>query len=181
MADEARPPVAPRPPRGPNPGDPRMDRAPQRPPMIPWSGRRFVAILLSLFVLNWLIVAIFAPGESRIRVPYNPTFLSQVRSNNVKEISSKGDTVQGEFKKEVNYKGDKAKGFETEVPTFANKDELSSLLTTNNVTINAENPNSRSLLQTILFSFGPTILLVALFVFLFRRAAGGAGGGGGVL
>jgi cell division protease FtsH len=148
--------------------------------MIPWSGRRFFAILLSLLVLNWLVVAIFAPGESRIRVPYNPTFLSQVRSNNVKEISSKGDTVQGEFKKEVTYKGDKAKGFETEVPTFANKDELSSLLTTNNVTINAENPNSRSLLQTILFSFGPTILLVALFVFLFRRAAGG-GGGGGVL
>jgi cell division protease FtsH len=148
--------------------------------MIPWSGRRFFAILLSLLVLNWLVVAIFAPGESRIRVPYNPTFLSEVRSNNVKEISSKGDTVQGEFKKEVTYKGDKAKGFETEVPTFANKDELSSLLTTNNVTINAENPNSRSLLQTILFSFGPTILLVALFVFLFRRAAGG-GGGGGVL
>src|SRR4051794_21672935 len=191
MADEARsqdppsarPPGPPsvRPPRGPNPGDPRADRAPQRTPMLPWSGRRFFVILIGLFVLNWALVAVFAPAEKRIRVPYNPTFLSQVRNNNVKEISSKGDTVQGEFKKDVTYKGDKAKGFETEVPTFANKDELSSLLTTNNVTINAENPDSRSLLQTILFSFGPTILLVALFVFLFRRAAGGAGGGGGVL
>jgi cell division protease FtsH len=148
--------------------------------MIPWSGRRFLVILISLFVLNWLIVAIFAPAEQRIRVPYNPTFLSEVRDNNVKEISSKGDTVQGEFKKEVKYKGDKATGFETEIPTFANKDELSSLLTENKVVINAEPPNSRSLLETILFSFGPTILLVALFVFLFRRAAA-AGGGGGVL
>ena len=95
-----------------------------------------------------------------------------MRDGNVKEISSKGDTVQGEFKKEVKYKGDKAKGFETEIPTFANDDELSPLLTSSDVTINAEPPNSRSLLETILFSFGPTILLVALFVFLFRRAAG---------
>ncbi len=183
MADEARPPAppTPRPPRGPNPGDVRADRAPQKPPMIPFSGRRFVVILLSLLVLNWLIVAIFAPAEERIRVPYNPTFLEQVRADNVKEISSKGDTVQGEFNKDVEYKGDKAKGFETEIPTFANKDELSSLLTTNNVTINAEPPNSRSLLETILFSFGPTILLVALFIWIFRRAAAGAGGGGGVL
>ena len=106
--------------------------------MIPWRGRQFLTVVIGLLVLNWVLVAVFAPTEKRIRVPYNPTFLSQVRNNNVKEISSKGDSVQGEFKKEVSYKGDKAKGFKTEVPTFANKDELSSLLTTNNVTINAE-------------------------------------------
>jgi cell division protease FtsH len=146
--------------------------------MIPWSGRRFVVILVALFALNWLIVAVFAPGESRIRVPYNPTFLSEVRSNNVSEISSQGESVQGDFKKEVTYKGDKGKKFETEIPTFANKQELSSLLTTNNVTINAKNPDSRSLLATILFSFGPTLLLVGLFIWLMRRAAGAAGGGG---
>ena len=188
MADEARPPAPPTPrqptplpPRGPNPGDVRADRAPKKPPMIPWSGRRFITILLALFLLNWLIVAIFAPAEQRIRVPYNPTFLEQVRDRNVKEISSKGDTVQGEFKKGVEYKGDKATGFETEIPTFANDDELSQLLTEKDVTINAKPPDSRSLLQTILFSFGPTILLVALFVFLFRRAAGAGGAGGGVL
>src|SRR5919107_75946 len=99
MADEARPPAppTPRPPRGPRPGDVRADRAPQKPPMIPWSGRRFLMILLSLFVLNWLIVAIFAPAEKRIKVPYNPTFIAQVQKGNVKEISSKGDTVQGQF------------------------------------------------------------------------------------
>src|SRR5215208_1044548 len=182
MADEARPPAppTPRPPRGPKPGDVRADRAPQKPPMIPWSGRRFVVILLSLFVLNWLIVAIFAPAEKRIKVPYNPTFIAQVQKGNVNEISSKGDTVQGKFEKEVEYKGDKAKGFETEIPTFANDNQLSQLLEEQEVVINAESPSSRSLLETILFSFGPTILLVALFVFLMRRAAGG-GGGGGVL
>ncbi len=181
MADEARPPAprGPHPPRDPKRGDVRVDRAPQKPPMLPWSGRRFLAILVALFVLNWLIVEIFAPAEERIRVPYNPTFLNQVRDGNVKEISSRGDTVQGKFGKEVKYKDDSAKNFETEIPTFANDDELTQLLTEQDVVINAEPPDSRSLFQTILFSFGPTILLVALFVFLFRRAAGGAGGGGG--
>src|SRR3712207_2759055 len=108
MAEEARPPSPPsaRPPRPANPGDPRADRAPQKTPMIPWSGRRFLTILLGLLVLNWVIVALFAPPEERIRVPYNPTFLTQVRDGNVKEISSRGDTVQGEFKKEVEYEDD---------------------------------------------------------------------------
>ena len=124
--------------------------------MIPWSGRRFVVILISLFVLNWLIVAVFAPAEKRIRVPYNPTFLAQVRDSNVKEISSKGDTIQGEFKKDVKYKGDKATNFETEVPTFADDTQLSQLLTENGVVINAEAPNSRSLLETILRRHGRT-------------------------
>jgi cell division protease FtsH len=184
MADEARPPDprTPLPPRDPKRGDVRVDRAPQKPPMLPWSGRRFLLILAVLFFLNWLIVAIFAPAEERIKVPYNPTFLNQVRQGNVKEISSRGETVQGEFRKDVTYQDDRAKQFETEIPTFANEGELSQLLERENVTINAEPPNTRSLLETILFSFGPTLLLVALFIFFLRRAAGAGGGGaGGVL
>jgi cell division protease FtsH len=183
MADEARPPDprTPLPPRDPKRGDVRVDRPPQKPPMLPWSGRRFLLIIALLFLLNWLIVAIFAPAEQRVQVPYNPTFLNQVRDGNVKEISSRGDTVQGEFRDQVTYRGDEGRQFETEIPTFANDRELSQLLERQNVTINAEAPDSRSLLETILFSFGPTLLLVALFIFFLRRAAGGAGGGGGVL
>ena len=155
----------------------RVSGAPKKPPMIPWSPRRFITILVALFILNWLIVAIFAPPEKRITVPYNPTFLEQVRKGNVKEISSSGDTVQGDFRKSAEYDGDSADKFETEIPTFANDRELAQLLEDNNVVINAKPPGDRSLLETILFSFGPTILLVALFIFLFRRAAAGAGGG----
>jgi len=146
--------------------------------MLPWSPRRFLIILGVLFLLNWAIVAIFAPAEKRISVPYNPTFLREVRDGNVKEISSTGETVKGEFKRDVTYEGDKAQNFETEVPTFANEDQLSRLLEDENVVVNARPPGDRSLLETLLFSFGPTILLVALFIWLFRRAAGGAGGGG---
>src|SRR5918997_3296351 len=180
MAEEVRAPDprAPPPPPDPRRGNLRVSGAPEKPPMIPWSPRRFLTILAVLFLLNWLIVAVFAPPEDRITVPYNPTFLEQVRSGNVKEISSSGDTVQGEFEREVRFEGDEAKQFETEFPTFADDRELSRLLEENDVVITAEPPDQRSLLQTLLFSFGPTILIVALFIWLFRRAAQGAGGGG---
>ena len=153
---------------------------PERPPMIPWSPRRFIVILIGLFVLNWALVQIFAPAEKEIRVPYTPTFLNQLRGDNVKEISSTGETLQGEFKKDVKYEDESAKRFETEVPTFADEEQLANLLEQHDVVVNAKPPGSRSLLETILFSFGPTILLVALFIWLFRRAAS-AGAGGGVL
>ncbi len=180
MADEARAPDPRTPPPPPDPkrGNVRVSGAPARPPMLPWSPRRFIAILVALFVLNWLIVAVFAPPENKIKVPYNPTFLTEVRSGNVKEISASGNTIKGDFKKKVTYKDESATRFETEIPIFANRQQLSSLLETQNVTINAEPPGERSLLQTLLFSFGPTILLVLLFVWFARRAASAAGGGG---
>ena len=182
MADEARAPDprTPLPPRDPKRGDVRTERAPQRPPILPWSGRRFLTILAVLFLLNWLIVAIFAPAEERIQVPYNPTFLQEVRQGNVEEISSRGETVQGTFREQVRHEDEEAEKFETEIPTFANERELSELLESEDVTINAEPPGERSLLTTILFSFGPTLLLVGLFIFFLRRAAG-AGGAGGAL
>jgi cell division protease FtsH len=182
MANEARAPDprTPPPPRDPSRGDHRVSGAPDRPPMLPFSWRRFLGILALLFVLNYLFVAIFAPPPARIEVPYSPFFLEQVRDGNVREISSQGETIQGEFKREASFEGDTARRFDTEVPTFANERELSELLEEQQVRVTAEPPGERSLLETLLFSFGPTILLVALFIWFFRRAASG-GGAGGVL
>ena len=146
----------------------------KKPPMVPFSFRRFLTIVVVLLAANYLFVAIFAPEEDRKRVPYTPLFVDQIEKKNVKEISSKGSTVQGEFKKEV--KG--SKKFETEVPTFADTDELSADLERAGVTVNAKPAEDRSLIETLLFSFGPTLLLVGLFIFLIRRASRQAGGGG---
>jgi cell division protease FtsH len=150
---------------------------PAKRPMLPWSPRRFIGILILLLALNWALAAVLAPPKKRIRVPYTPVFLDQVRAGNVSSISSEGDTVEGDFRKDVKYKKDKAKRFKTEVPTFANDSQLSKLLEEKNVTVNAKPPGDRSLLETLLISFGPTLLLVALFVFIARRATGGGAGG----
>src|SRR2546430_16570481 len=54
------------------------------------------------------------------------------------------------------------------------------VLQEHNVVINAKDPNaSTPLWETLLFSFGPTILLVLGFLYLSRRAA--SAGAGGVL
>jgi cell division protease FtsH len=182
MAEQARAPDprTPPPPRDPKRGDHRVSGAPDKPPMLPFSWRRFLWILVLLFVLNYLFVAAFAPPPERVQIPYSPVFLEQVRDGNVKEISSEGDTIKGEFRRETRVEGERASRFDTQVPTFANDRELSQLLGERRVRVTAEPPGDRSLLETLLFSFGPTILLVALFVWLFRRAASG-GGAGGVL
>jgi len=141
-------------------------------------GGRFWALVLILLVLNYLSVAIFAPGrEKSATIPYSPTFLDQVEANNVTKISTQGESVSGEFKKDVKYPSDAKEAvpnFTTQVPTFANTDELSKTLQDHNVTIEAKPINEgRGFLLNLILGFGPVILLVALFVWISRRAAGG--------
>ncbi|MGD9570506.1 MAG: ATP-dependent zinc metalloprotease FtsH [Thermoleophilia bacterium] len=141
-------------------------------------GARFWWILLALLALNWFIVSLIPDRESRLSVPYTE-FREQVQAGNVSEVTSQGDTIQGEFKKAVTYPAGSEESdtsFETQRPAFAD-DEIMELLIAQDVEVNAKPVDEgRSLWITLLFSFGPVILLVLLFVFLMRRAAGGAGG-----
>jgi cell division protease FtsH len=141
-------------------------------------GGRFWVLVLVLLALNYLSVAIFAPGrEKSVTIPYNPTFLQQVEANNVAKISAEGEAVSGEFKKAIKYPANSAEAapnFDTQIPTFANNDALSKLLQDHNVTIEAKPINEgRGFLLNLILGFGPVILLVALFVWISRRASGG--------
>ena len=134
-------------------------------------------LVLGLLAANYLFVAIFAPGGPEpVRIPYSPTFLEQVRDGNVERVSTQGETVDGIFKKEFKYQdAEPTKNFDTEIPTFAlASDDLNTLLEDEGVIIEAEPVNqSRGFLASLILGFGPVILLVALFVFLARRAGGG--------
>ena len=90
-------------------------------------------------------------------------------------ISAEGATVDGQFKKEFKYQDHKPnKAFKTEIPVFANGDELSKLLEDHNVVIEAEPINqSRGFLASLILGFGPVLLLIGLFVYFARRAGGG--------
>jgi cell division protease FtsH len=157
---------------------------PQKPPGLRSLGPRFLVFVLVLFAVNFWISQLIPSGAERIRVPYSPTFLTEVRQGNVESISSKGATIQGEFRHEFKYppSGEDSKVsklFSTEVPTFANTDQLTARLEEGNVEVNAKPPEEgRSFLANLLLGFGPTLLLVGLFVWFARRAARqGAGGG----
>jgi cell division protease FtsH len=154
-----------------------------KPPMIPRS-RLFIAFLLGLLVVNIVISFVTSGPPGRQRVPYQPFFLDQVRVGNVKEISSQGDSIEGELKSEATYDPpDDAKpvtvtSFETEVPTFVDHRRITRLLDRHKVVVNAEAPDTgRSLLGTLLLGFLPTILLVGFFVWVARRQMGASGGG----
>jgi cell division protease FtsH len=145
-----------------------------------WGILIFVVVLLGLNF--WISSNALSPPD-RVRVPYNPTFLQEVRDRNVREISSTGASIQGDFDSEVTYPARGQKGsvtsrdFSTEIPAFADTDDLSRLLQDNGVIINAKAPDDGpSLLVSILLGFGPVILIILLFVMLSRRMAGAGGG-----
>jgi cell division protease FtsH len=164
--------------------DGRGGRQPGERPRPSRNPRLWIALLvIALFAINLWVSSQALKPNARVRIPYSPTFLAQVKSNNVKEISSTGDSIQGTFAAAVKYPANDPNAsattdFSTQVPSFANNSELSTLLQQHNVTIDANSPDKGpSFFTSLIFGFGPTLLLVLLFVMLMRRAAGGGAGG----
>jgi cell division protease FtsH len=150
----------------------------------PPGGRRFWWILLALLVINFYASSQLSGPEERASVPYT-YFREQVAAGNVVEVTSKADAIQGEFRRPVDPPTDDQrtvfKRFATVRPAFAQDDELLKLLIDKRVVVNARPlDEGRPLWETLLVGFGPTLLLVGLFVLLMRRAAGAAGGLGGM-
>src|SRR5215208_324918 len=150
----------------------------------------FALILLA----NFLIVRLLFPGtEAAVEVPYT-FFKEEVRAGNVEAIYSQGDSIEGRFEEPVTYppKGEQgseadssqprtSETFTTVLPSFVDPG-LEELLIDNGVEISAEpiqeggNP-----WQTLLFAFGPALLLIGGYLWLYRRAQQQGGGMGGAL
>jgi cell division protease FtsH len=143
-------------------------------------GNRFWIILLVLLAVNYIIAGQASTGPSRLQVPYS-FFRAEVGEGNVAEVTSTGDTIEGDFKRKTappkGVDGSPSTHFKTERPAFAD-DGLIDLLLQKNVVINAHPiDEGQPLWQTLVFGFGPTLLIVGLFVLLARRAQAAAGGG----
>ena len=109
--DQSAPPA----PRGTSPTSPRRPRI--------RFGRNWVLLLLALFALNIFLGSRAMNETSRVRVPYSPFFLNQVRAGHVKEITSKGTAIQGTFTEKQQYgDSDPTEHFRTEIPAFADND-----------------------------------------------------------
>jgi cell division protease FtsH len=159
---------------------------PPRPPLMPRNRRgTFIGVLVALLALNFILALATGSPEQRTRIPYEPFFVDQLRASNVKEISSTDQTIEGTLKKKAEYTppGGKPKTvdkFTTQVPAFVDTAGLTKLLDEKNVVVNAKAPDSgRSPFWTLILGFGPTILLVGLFVYFARRMAAGGGALGG--
>ena len=159
----------------------------QHKPRPPHRLRGFWIFVLVLLAVNWISVLAFQPaGQPRVTVPFSPYFLSEVNAGQVKSITTQGDTVQGTFTTKLRYPPSDNEAtpttlFSTQVPAFWSTADLTNLLSAKGVQVNAKSTTtSTSLLAEILLGFGPTLLLVGLFVFIARRAQQAGGGIGGL-
>ncbi len=155
------------------------DQQPAKRMQPPGGWRRFGWFLLILLALNYAIASQVPNKAKRVSVPYT-YFRSQIETGNVKDVSTRGDAIQGDFRAAVRYpnaKSDARTKFETRRPSFGD-DNLLPLLIDKKVEVNAHPIDAgRSFLANLLLFFGPTILLVAFFLWIMRRSASLAGGG----
>jgi cell division protease FtsH len=158
--------------RSSGPSEGRPSSTPPQPPRFRPSWR-WALFFLALLALNVYISSRATQPESRVRVPYSPFFLNQVRADHVKEITSKGTAIQGTFKEAQKYADEKATtNFSTEIPAFADNDALSQLLQQHGVIVNAEPLDTGApWWQNLLLGFGPTILFLLLLFWLLRRSS----------
>ncbi|HEX3453749.1 MAG TPA: ATP-dependent zinc metalloprotease FtsH [Gaiellaceae bacterium] len=143
-------------------------KAPQRPRVAWW----LIALFAGLLVVNYYLGSRATQGPARVRVPYSPFFLQQVQDGNVQTITSQGTAIQGDFKKPTSYDNKHATTrFNTEIPAFADTKQLSHLLQTKGVILNAK-PLDTGVpwWENLLLGFGPTLLFIGLLVLLMRRA-----------
>ena len=163
----------------------------------------FVLILLANFLLTrFLMPAADAP----VTVPYT-LFKEEAGKGNVQAIHSQGDTITGRFKSPVTYppasekstaapKGEPAATsqrdpapkeppkavsvFTTTLPSFVDPG-LEAFLIGHGVEISAKPIQEGGGWSTLLFGFGPALLLIGFYVWMFRRAQQGGGLGGGLM
>src|ERR671920_724694 len=147
-----------------------------------------------ILLANFLLFRFLFPGpEAPLEVPYT-FFKDEVRAGNVQAIYSQADSVEGRFEEPVTYppkgQGDSepgsepsrtSKSFTTVLPSFVDPG-LEEVLIENGVDISAEPiQEGGGLWQTLLFAFGPALLLIGGYIWLYRRAQQRGGGVGGAL
>jgi len=139
-------------------------------------------IIWALWIVGYLVSFGIVTIQDRLSgpqaVPYTE-FKSQVASKNVDELFARGDSIEGQLKQAAPLPGhpDRTyKQFTTERPTFAS-DDLLAQLTDEGATVRATPlVQQRGFFGNLLVSFGPILLLVAFYVWMFRRQQGALGG-----
>ncbi|QYC43893.1 ATP-dependent zinc metalloprotease FtsH [Nonomuraea coxensis DSM 45129] len=144
-------------------------------PKINWW--RFVVTLLVVYAA-FFVVSSFVDNESVETISYTE-FTSQVEAKNVKDIFAQGLSVEGDLRNPAKNPdgGETYTRFSTEIPAFANTDQLDQQLRSGQVEITSK-PLTRGFFSNLLLSLLPVLLLAGLWIWIMRRGASMMGGGG---
>src|SRR3954454_3748501 len=136
------------------------------------------AVVLTLFVGNWLISSNMSDKPAPARVPYT-VLRTEAERGNVAEVTPHRDEIRGRFRAAVRMPGgERVLQFQTVRPAFAGDDRLLELLIAKHASVNARPLTvERPLWQSLLVGFGPALLLVGALVWIVGRTrAGGPSG-----
>jgi cell division protease FtsH len=139
-------------------------------------------IISAAWIVGYLLLFGLLTIQDRLSgpqpVPYTE-FKGQVAGKNVQEVFARGDSIEGQLKNAAPLSGHEDRTYQqftTERPTFAN-DDLLRELTDGGTTVRATPlVQQRGFLANLLISFGPILLIVAFYVWMFRRQQGALGG-----
>lgn len=148
------------------------------PPPVSSSFRYLIWFIILFAVLLYFSRTLIVPDQ--IDISYSE-FKNQIKAENVKEVTFRGDRITGEFLEEYTPPGEEAafKRFRTVLPAFDDP-YLVDLLEENDVIVYAEQESSPWITYFLLLSI-PWILIIAYFIYLRRQMQQGGGMMGGGL
>ena len=137
----------------------------------------------AIWILGYLLLFGMLTVQDRLSgpepIPYTE-FKTQVATKNVAELFAQGDSIEGQLKKAVPVAGQQDRTYQqftTERPTFASDDLLAELTDGGAIVRATPLVQHRGILTNLLMSFAPILLLVAFYVWMFRRQQGAMTGG----
>ncbi len=173
-----------------------------QPPTMPT--RRTWLTFVLIIALNYFLMRLLFPApDDAVTIPYTE-FKAQAAKGNVEAIYSQGASIEGRFAEAVTWpppeqvekskqkeaeppaaffestEPQTSKTFTTTLPAFVDPG-LESFLIENDTEISARPIQGGSPWATLLFGFGPAILIIAFYVWIFRRASQQGGGMGSAL
>jgi len=151
------------------------------PPGFRPGGWRFWVAWALVLVALFAFMKVFTGRNGPTSISYTE-FTSQISADNVESIHSKGATIDGVLKSAAPVPKSTTDAtyttFITERPSYAT-DDLQGLLAAHHVEMTATSlVPDQSLLSTLLWSFGPWVLLIGLYLWFMRRMMKGGGFGG---
>ena len=157
----------------------RTEGLPKRPPASP--KRRWITG--AIWIFGYLLLFGVLTIQDRLSGPepiLYTEFKAQVSTKNVAELFAQGDSIEGQLKKAVPVGGQQDRTYQqftTERPTFASDDLLAELTDGGAIVRATPLVQHRGILTNLLMSFAPLLLLVAFYVWMFRRQQGAMAGG----
>ncbi|HYK87079.1 MAG TPA: ATP-dependent zinc metalloprotease FtsH [Ktedonobacteraceae bacterium] len=131
-----------------------------------------VVVLLAWGIFQYFTQSSSSNAPNTVEVPYS-TFYQQVQNNNVKDVVFNGQDATGDFYNAISVPGSNNGNPSTHFhfTQLPNGDPtLIPLLNQHHVTYQAKLPGDNSFWLNLLFTLGPWVLIIGVFLWIARRA-----------